>query len=120
MGGVSSIDCFVTSRDSDHEPNKDARAMGTKDKPGQFDCLAALGDDEPYFLLRSTDPNAPLLVKLWAAARDKNAPGIYDAASKLAQKAALDRREPNTAKTDEARSVAEAMEIYSVNAYSGE
>lgn len=43
--------------------------MGTKNKPGDYDCYAKLADDEPYFLLRAKDPHAPALVELWASLR---------------------------------------------------
>lgn len=44
--------------------------MSTKRQPGEFDCLAKLTDDEPYFVLRAKDPHAPALVELWAALRE--------------------------------------------------
>lgn len=40
--------------------------MATKIEPGEFDCLAALADDEPYFLLRANDELAPDIVRQWA------------------------------------------------------
>ncbi len=40
--------------------------MGTKTEPGKFDCLAKLGDEEPYFVLRAQDCEAADLVELWA------------------------------------------------------
>ena len=40
--------------------------MGTKNNPGQFDCYAKAAPDEPIFILRSSDPIAPMLVELWA------------------------------------------------------
>lgn len=45
--------------------------MGTKDKPGDFDCYAAAAPDEPMFVLLARDPSAPLLVSLWATIREK-------------------------------------------------
>ena len=39
--------------------------MGTKTNPGEYDCYAALADDEPYFLLRANDPLAPEIVRDW-------------------------------------------------------
>jgi hypothetical protein len=42
----------------------------TKADPGPFDCYAKLPPDEPYFVLRAKDPNAPALVELWAALRE--------------------------------------------------
>ncbi|MFN4229820.1 hypothetical protein [Parvibaculum sp.] len=43
--------------------------MGTKNNPGQFDCYAEAGDDEPMFVLLGRDRHAPLLVRLWAILR---------------------------------------------------
>lgn len=40
--------------------------MSTKARPGQFDCLAKLGAEEPYFVLRAQDAEAADLVELWA------------------------------------------------------
>lgn len=40
--------------------------MGTKEQPGQFDCYAALEADEPFFVLKATDPSAPLAVIVWS------------------------------------------------------
>ena len=40
--------------------------MATKRNPGEFDCYASAGDDEPIFVLRSTDPLAPGIVREWA------------------------------------------------------
>jgi hypothetical protein len=45
--------------------------MGTKEKPGEFDCYAAAAPDEPMFVLLARDPSAHLLVGLWALIRDK-------------------------------------------------
>lgn len=43
--------------------------MGTKNNPGQFDCYANAGPDEPMFILLARDPLAPILVRLWADLR---------------------------------------------------
>lgn len=43
--------------------------MATKASPGRYDCWSTLEPDEPYFLLKSTDPTAPKLVCAWAALR---------------------------------------------------
>lgn len=45
--------------------------MGTKNKPGSFDCYHAAEPDEPMFVLLARDPIAPLLVDLWAHLRSK-------------------------------------------------
>jgi hypothetical protein len=44
--------------------------MGTKLKPGTFDCYANAKPDEPMFILLARDPLAPILVKLWADLRE--------------------------------------------------
>jgi hypothetical protein len=40
--------------------------MSTKNRPGNFDCLAKLAPDEPFFVLRAQDAEAADLVELWA------------------------------------------------------
>lgn len=39
--------------------------MGTKNNPGEFDCYAKAGPDEPIFTLRAKDPFAADMVELW-------------------------------------------------------
>ncbi len=43
--------------------------MSTKLNPGAYDCYARLADDEPYFVLRAKDPQAPALIEQWADER---------------------------------------------------
>lgn len=43
--------------------------MGSKIAPGAFDCYANAEPDEPMFVLLARDPDAPDLVRDWAAAR---------------------------------------------------
>lgn len=43
--------------------------MSTKGKPGEFDCLKKMGDDEPFFVLRAKDPVAAYLVSIWRHVR---------------------------------------------------
>ena len=45
--------------------------MGTKNNPGKFDCYDAAEPDEPMFVLMGRDPDASMLVVLWAAVRAK-------------------------------------------------
>lgn len=52
--------------------------MGTKNNPGDYDCYAKLGPDEPYFLLRAKDPAAPYLTMMWAASRQGDFAGMLD------------------------------------------
>ena len=40
--------------------------MGTKENPGPIDCYGNAAPDEPIFVLRSSDPDAPSLVREWA------------------------------------------------------
>lgn len=49
--------------------------MGSKNKPGDFDCYGNALPDEPMFILLARDPRAPDLVEAWAGAR------IYDIAT---------------------------------------
>lgn len=44
--------------------------MGTKKKPGKYDCLKNLKDNEPFFVLRAQDHLAAVLVSQWAALAD--------------------------------------------------
>lgn len=44
--------------------------MGSKLKPGKFDCYANAEPDEPMFVLLARDPLAPILVRLWADLRE--------------------------------------------------
>lgn len=44
--------------------------MGTKNKPGKFDCFLAAKPDEPMFVLLGRDPGAGSLVRLWASDRE--------------------------------------------------
>ena len=43
--------------------------MGSKDKPGTFDCYAKANPDEPMFVLLGRDKHAPQLVEMWAGRR---------------------------------------------------
>jgi hypothetical protein len=43
--------------------------MGTKNKPGQFDCYDAAADDEPMFVLLARDADAADTVETWARRR---------------------------------------------------
>ena len=44
--------------------------MGTKLKPGKFDCYANAEPDEPMFVLLARDKHAPVLVWLWSLLRE--------------------------------------------------
>jgi hypothetical protein len=63
--------------------------MGTKNKPGKYDCYANAHPDEPMFILLGRDPLAPELVEAWADERES-------------------QRGPSE-KVDEARACANAM-----------
>lgn len=43
--------------------------MGTKNKPGDFDCYATAEPDEPMFILLGRDPCACLVVAFWVKLR---------------------------------------------------
>lgn len=45
--------------------------MGTKNKPGEFDCYANALPDEPTFTLLARDPDFFHLVRKWAKRRSK-------------------------------------------------
>lgn len=45
--------------------------MGSKLKPGDFDCYANALPDEPMFVLLARDPSAPDLVEDWATERKR-------------------------------------------------
>ena len=51
--------------------------MGTKNKPGQFDCYANAEPDEPMFVLLARDRLAPFLTSIWSKIRA----GDFEAAS---------------------------------------
>lgn len=56
--------------------------MGTKLKPGKFDCYENAAPDEPMFVLLARDPLAPLLVRLWADLRERergNSSKVFEA-----------------------------------------
>jgi hypothetical protein len=44
--------------------------MGSKNKPGKFDCFANALPDEPMFHLLARDPDFARLVRLWADRRE--------------------------------------------------
>ena len=44
--------------------------MGTKNRPGTFDCYANADPDEPMFILLGRDPSAADLVDRWADWRE--------------------------------------------------
>lgn len=43
--------------------------MGSKAKPGEFDCYAAAEDDEPMFILLGRDEDGPELIEMWCRMR---------------------------------------------------
>lgn len=45
--------------------------MGTKNKPGEFDCYKSALPDEPMFVLLARDPDFERLVRDWAAQRQR-------------------------------------------------
>lgn len=68
--------------------------MGTKKRPGKYDCYEAADDDEPMFVLLARDPMAPDVVRYWAMWRELSG--------------------ADAAKVDEARACARAMEDWRV------
>lgn len=45
--------------------------MGTKNNPGSFDAYEKAEPNEPMFVLLARDPQAPILVDLWAYIRQE-------------------------------------------------
>ena len=45
--------------------------MGTKNKPGSYDCYERAEPDEPMFILLARDPQAPSRVYDWARTREE-------------------------------------------------
>lgn len=45
--------------------------MGTRVKPGKFDCFNKLHPNEPFFVLRGNDKFAPRLIAAWADAAEQ-------------------------------------------------
>ncbi|MGI9297124.1 MAG: hypothetical protein ACR2QC_04400 [Gammaproteobacteria bacterium] len=43
--------------------------MGTKNKPGDYDCYANAEGDEPMFILLAREITAPDLIRSWVEAR---------------------------------------------------
>lgn len=68
--------------------------MGTKNKPGTFDCYANAHPDEPMFVLLGRDRHAARLVRQWAAVREAEG--------------------EDPAKVAEARACADAMEDWAI------
>lgn len=64
--------------------------MGSKDKPGNFDCYANAENDEPMFVLLARDGHAPHLVETWAELREED--GEDPAKVEEARKCARDMR----------------------------
>ncbi len=46
--------------------------MGTRNKPGKWDCYSKLEPDEPHFVIMGRDPSASLLISLWAMLREQS------------------------------------------------
>lgn len=73
--------------------------MGSKNKPGDFDCYANAEPDEPMFILLARDASAAMLVEAWASERQR--------LIELGMKPASDQ-----AMVDEARLCAENMRAW--------
>lgn len=46
--------------------------MGSKNNPGAYDAYRKAHPDEPMFTLLGRDPDAPMLVRLWASIRARS------------------------------------------------
>lgn len=84
--------------------------MGTKSNPGQFDCYAAAGDDEPLFVLLGRDPAAPEAIRHWAETRLNHAGGKPDGreSAKIAEAMACARAMEAFAQGERPKSVSAA------------
>lgn len=85
--------------------------MGTKLKPGKFDCYANAEPDEPMFVLLARDPLAPQLVRIWAKMRAGRLSALTDMFMLIS--AAREQNyaaRPNAAKVTEAEVCASDME----------
>lgn len=76
--------------------------MGSKLKPGKFDCYANALPDEPMFVLLARDTSAVEIVLTWALIRERD----IDAGR---------RPESDRALVEEARSCANDMSIWRAN-----
>ncbi len=81
-----------------HDLSKEVN-MGTKNKPGEFDCYANALPDEPMFILLARDASAPELVEGWAAGR------IYAIATGK-------KPQSDMAMVEEAQECAKAMRVW--------
>ncbi len=78
--------------------------MGTKLKPGKFDCYANAAPDEPMFVLLARDPMAPILVSLWADLREHaagNPSKVFEARTCAIEMAKWRLKQKSSARSDE-------------------
>jgi hypothetical protein len=64
--------------------------MGTKNRPGKFDCYNNANPDEPMFILLGRDPMAGALVREWAEWRKQMGEPVEKIAEALACADAMD------------------------------
>lgn len=91
-------------------PHLKATPMGlinTLERPGEFDALANLRPDEPYFLLIGRDRSAPPLIYEWADKRRRKTLAEFDAGT-----ITLEQRDMELRKCTEAESIASDMISY--------
>ena len=83
--------------------------MGTKNKPGDFDCYANAKPDEPTFTLLGRDPMAGVLVRMWAWLRQEAGedPALIEEAVRCA--ASMDLYAAGIGKTDQIKAVVESL-----------
>ena len=51
--------------------SREVVTVGTKENPGNYDCLANALPDEPFFILLARDVSAPGKVRSWAYERER-------------------------------------------------
>lgn len=90
--------------------------MGTKNNPGQFDCYAAAGEDEPMFVLLGRDKHAPTLVRIWALLRAYDEESEEKIAEALACADAMDAHAASLGKMQWLSSTMQIALLYAASA----
>lgn len=63
--------CLTQIRLDINDIHKYVFDMGTKNKPGSYDCYENAHPDEPMFVLLGRDPAAAAIVRLWTSLRER-------------------------------------------------
>lgn len=81
--------------------------MGSKLKPGDFDCYGAALPDEPMFVLLARDRSAPTMLRSWSDGRRKDVLAAHDRGAISA-----DEMEADLRKCSEADACADDMTVW--------